>query len=46
MLEDHRSGKANFTRQIRALIALELWFQNFIDQKELQPVHFSKMQLA
>jgi len=46
MLEDHRSGKANFTRQIRALIALELWFQNFIDQKKLQPVHFSKTQLA
>ena len=31
MLSAHEAGSANFTREIRALIALELWFQIFID---------------
>ncbi|MCH8922781.1 MAG: asparagine synthase (glutamine-hydrolyzing) [Planctomycetes bacterium] len=31
MIDDHASGKANYTRQLRALIALELWQRTFID---------------
>jgi asparagine synthase (glutamine-hydrolysing) len=32
MLESHISGRANYTRQLRALISLEIWFRLFIDQ--------------
>lgn len=32
MWDSHVSGKANFTRQLRALISLELWFRLFIDR--------------
>ena len=32
MLEAHLSGRANYTRQLRALISLELWFRLFIDR--------------
>lgn len=32
MLNQHISGEANYTRQIRALISLEIWFQIFIDR--------------
>jgi len=46
MLDDHRSGKANFTRQIRALIALELWFRSFVDQRNLKPAPFDEMQFV
>lgn len=32
MLEAHISGQANYTRQLRALISMEIWFRLFIDQ--------------
>lgn len=32
MLESHISGRANYTRQLRAFISLEIWFRLFIDQ--------------
>lgn len=31
MLRAHRAGTANFTREIRALMALEIWFRRFVD---------------
>lgn len=33
MLAAHMDGSANYTREIRALMALELWFRIFIDQR-------------
>ena len=39
MISAHRSGRSNFTREIRALVALELWFRIFIDeQRSTAPV--------
>ncbi len=32
MLDEHRRGLANYTREIRALIALEIWMRIFIDE--------------
>ncbi len=32
MLKDHQSGKSNFTREIRALMALEIWHERFINR--------------
>ena len=32
MLDEHRSGHANHTREIRALIAMELWARTFLDR--------------
>ena len=32
MIESHISGIANYTRQLRAFISLEIWFRLFIDQ--------------
>ncbi|MEM9269911.1 MAG: asparagine synthase C-terminal domain-containing protein, partial [Pseudomonadota bacterium] len=32
LVEDHIGGRANHTREVRALISLELWFRLFIDQ--------------
>lgn len=31
MLDKHQSGEGNFTRELRALIAIEIWFRTFID---------------
>ncbi len=31
LIEDHVSGVSNYTREIRALMALEIWFRVFID---------------
>lgn len=31
MLDKHQSGEGNFTRELRALIAVEIWFRTFID---------------
>lgn len=31
MMNNHIKGKANYTRQIRAMISLEIWFRIFID---------------
>jgi asparagine synthase (glutamine-hydrolysing) len=32
MLENHIAGSANYTRQLRAFISLEIWFRLFIDR--------------
>ncbi|MFJ7952313.1 asparagine synthase (glutamine-hydrolyzing) [Lysinibacillus sp. NPDC096418] len=32
MLDDHVSGKQNYTRQLRLLLIIELWFRIFIDE--------------
>jgi asparagine synthase (glutamine-hydrolysing) len=32
MLQAHIAGEENYTRQLRALISLEIWFRIFIDQ--------------
>ncbi|MEO0914734.1 MAG: asparagine synthase-related protein, partial [Pseudomonadota bacterium] len=32
MLEAHVAGRANLTRQLRALISVEIWFRLFIDE--------------
>lgn len=32
MLQAHIAGRANYTRQLRALISLEIWFRLFIDR--------------
>ncbi len=32
MLEAHMAGRENFTRQLRALISVEIWFRLFIDE--------------
>jgi len=32
MLDDHISGKQNYTRQLRLLLIIELWFRIFIDE--------------
>ncbi len=37
MLDDHRDGKHNYTREIRALMALEIWQQTFLDSEALVP---------
>lgn len=37
MLRAHHQGQANYTRQIRLLLNLELWFQMFVDRKEVVP---------
>ncbi|MFM9872941.1 MAG: asparagine synthase (glutamine-hydrolyzing) [Fimbriimonadaceae bacterium] len=37
MLEEHESGVRDHTRQIRLLLALEIWFRLFIDRSELNP---------
>lgn len=36
MLEEHESGAVDHTRQIRLLLALEIWFRLFIDRNELE----------
>lgn len=35
MVEQHVDGTANYTRQIRAMISLEIWFRIFIDRDTL-----------
>jgi asparagine synthase (glutamine-hydrolysing) len=35
MLAEHQSGAANHTRELRVLIALELWFRTFLDRQDL-----------
>jgi asparagine synthase (glutamine-hydrolysing) len=34
MLEDHETSRHNFTREIRALVSLEIWYQIFVDDKD------------
>ncbi len=37
MLNDHRDEKHNYTREIRALMALEIWQKTFLDSEDLVP---------
>jgi asparagine synthase (glutamine-hydrolysing) len=37
MLDEHETGAVDHTRQIRLLLALEIWFRLFIDRSELNP---------
>lgn len=37
MLDEHEAGTTDHTRQIRLLLALEIWFRLFIDREELSP---------
>ena len=39
LYEDHCLGKANNTREIRALMAVEIWFREFIDLKDSKQKH-------
>ena len=34
MLEAHLAGNANYTRQLRALLSLEIWYRLFVDADE------------
>ena len=34
MLEEHASGRKNFTRELRACVALELWFRSFFHEAD------------
>ncbi|QIE47917.1 asparagine synthase (glutamine-hydrolyzing) (plasmid) [Pseudohalocynthiibacter aestuariivivens] len=34
MISDHIAGTANYTRQLRALISLEIWFRLFVDNDD------------
>ncbi len=47
MLQAHQAGSANFTREIRALIAAELWARIFLDQDVLdyRPIDFTALDL-
>ncbi len=38
ILGRHKSGASNYTREIRALISLELWFRTFIDDAPEGPL--------
>ncbi len=37
ILDAHQDGSRNFTREIRALVALELWFRIFLDSPGVGP---------
>lgn len=37
MLNKHQSGKGNFTRELRALISIEMWSRLFLDHHWTQP---------
>lgn len=43
MLDDHESGAANYTREIRALIAVEMWYRTFIDELFVHPPTFADL---
>lgn len=43
LLDDHVSGKANYTRQIRLLIIIELWHRTFIDKMSYVPNTLSEL---
>jgi asparagine synthase (glutamine-hydrolysing) len=32
MLKDHIEGKIDYTRELRAIVNLELWFRSFTDE--------------
>jgi asparagine synthase (glutamine-hydrolysing) len=36
LVRSHVSGSRNYTRILRALVSLELWFQAFVDRKDLK----------
>lgn len=34
MIKEHLSGEANYTRELRALISIEIWFRTFFDENK------------
>ena len=45
LLDEHRTGSANYTRELRSLLALELWFRIFIDQSSDSPPSWESLGL-
>ena len=45
LLRDHQSGAKNYTREIRALIALEIWHRTFIDELFDHPPNWQELGL-
>ena len=43
MLNKHQSGEDNFTREIRALIAIEMWFRLFLDAEWTSPPRMAEL---
>ena len=43
IINQHCSGKKNYTREIRALISIEIWFRQFIDNFYEKPTSFSEL---
>lgn len=43
MLNQHQNGKNNFTRELRALIAIEMWHRLFIDSSHDCPPSMSEL---
>lgn len=43
IIDQHCTGKHNYTREIRALIAVEIWFRQFIDNFYARPVSFAEL---
>jgi len=46
LIDDHLSGSANRTRELRLLIAIELWQRTFIDALHLRPPSFADLDVA
>lgn len=43
LISEHSFGEKNHTREIRALLALEIWFRIFIDNPDLHVPDFNKL---
>lgn len=46
MFDWHNSGRANYTRELRALVALELWMRTFIDNSFASPPDWSDLEVS
>jgi asparagine synthase (glutamine-hydrolysing) len=46
LIEDHVAGRANHTRILRALVALELWFRTFLDAAYDRPPSWEDLGLT
>lgn len=46
MLQAHQSGVSNYTREIRALIAVELWARMFLDRDTLAPPDYNNLDIS
>lgn len=43
IIDQHCAGVHNYTKEIRALIAIEIWFRQFIDNFYARPVSFEEL---